>query len=161
MPFTRFRFCFSHSWYVLLVGEGNLKTCSWLFYLGDNCILCEIFLTLHRFAHAESPNGQMVGWAHKYKRRYCTLWFWRSENLASSKIRRRQSNGKRSTWCLYASYVLCAIMASQASVVNIHRCGAFSVARFRRIGQCESLQNVERAAGLAPRFLFYVITLRN
>lgn len=64
-------------------------------------------------------NGQMVGWAHKYKRRYCTLWFWRSENLASSKIRRKQSNGKRSTWCLYASYVLCAIVASQASVFDI------------------------------------------
>ena len=67
----------------------------------------------------KAHNGQMVGWAHKYKRRYCTLWFWRSENLASSKIRRKQSNGKRSTWCLYASYVLCAIVASQASVFDI------------------------------------------
>lgn len=110
---------FLTSAYLILSNHLSVTTYLGWNYLRNSCILCEIFLTLRRLAHAESPNGQMVGWAHKYKKRYCTLWFWRSENLASSKIRRKQSNGKRSTWCLYASYVLWTIIRSQASMYYI------------------------------------------
>lgn len=39
-------------------------------------------------------------------------------------------------------------------IIYLHRRGAFGVARFRLVGQCEGLSTVERAISLAPRFLF-------
>ena len=112
-----------------------------------NSYLCHIFRML------EAPNGHKVAGIHIHKRRYSTLCF---DVLRISQIRiirRTQGNGKRPKWCFIYIYI-CMPLVYTLGCLYRHRRGAFSVARFGRIGQCESLQNVERASELAPRSLF-------
>lgn len=47
------------------------------------------------------------------------------------------------------------VFFGKGDFIYIHLRGAFARCSFRQIGQCESLQIVERAIELAPRFFVY------
>ena len=80
------------------------------------------------------------------------------KGLASTPIRisQKQSNGNAPKGVLYASIGSWRLVCPALMWVQDTRRGAFSVARFDFFGQCESLINVERVTGLAPRFFVSV-----
>ena len=110
---------------------------------------------MHRLTHAESPNGQKVG-RHTYgKRRFCTLWFWRSMNFANSTVSQKQSNAERLMRCIIYSphwlrTILLFVVKSAFYILTL--AWGFRRCSFRLTGQCEGLSIVERVTEQAPRF---------
>lgn len=61
------------------------------------------WLYLQCLARVKALNGQRLG-RHTYgKRRFCTLWFWRSMNFANSTVSQKQSNAERLMRCIIYS----------------------------------------------------------
>ena len=100
--------------------------------------------------------GEVWG-TYTYKRRNCTLWFWRSKNLASSNRLSKTKQRERSMGCLYTA-LICLLgkgMLYISSAWGFQRCS------FRQSGQCEGLYTVERATRPAPRFLCLYVLMKN
>lgn len=77
-------------------------------------------------------------------------------------ISQRQSNGGCPLDVLYSLFLaVCACFCTMARKVRlyIYTKWGFRCCSFRLIGQCEGLQTVERATGLALRFLYMGIFL--
>ena len=87
-------------------------------------------------------------------RRNCTLWFWRSENFATSSVCQEQGNGNALWGVLYTFSISGRrLKLSVAYVVHIPTLTwGFRRCSFRHTGQCEGLLNVERVTEPAPRF---------
>ena len=86
-----------------VVDSYNHKPINWKSFSDNGYVFQKNVLSLHRLTHAESPNGQKVG-RHTYgKRRFCTLWFWRSMNFANSTVSQKQSNAERLMRCIIYS----------------------------------------------------------
>ena len=61
------------------------------------------WLYLQCLARLKALNEQRLG-RHTYgKRRFCTLWFWRSMNFANSTVSQKQSNAERLMRCIIYS----------------------------------------------------------
>lgn len=72
-------------------------------------------------------------------------------------VSQEQSNGDALWGVLYIlilAWMLSSVLLSSNNVY--HRRGAFSIARFRLTGQCESLHIVKRADRKVPTFFFYM-----
>ena len=125
-------------------------------FILKNLVVSEI---IHNFANESQPSWKPMGQrggqdTYINKKAYLALWFWHSENFATSTVSQKQSNGNASWGVLYSFFSFS--FASICQGVNgwyyyTHTWG-FQRCSFRLTGQCEGLQNVERASGLAPRF---------
>ena len=104
----------------------------------------------------------MVGWAHKYRKGvtvrfgFDVIRISQIQLLVKNKATGNAPSGvykhRHALWTMVCK----ELEAIYTSVWGFQRCS------FRQAGQCESLYDVERASGLAPRFFcFYVITLLN
>ena len=93
---------------------------------------------------------------HIHKGVYWTLWFWLFENFATSNCSSKTKQRWMPLGCII--YYLDRFDAKERrwSVkgrLYIHIGVGLSRCSFRRTGQCEGLQTVERVTGLAPRFV--------
>lgn len=138
-----------------VVDSYNHKPINWKSFSDNGYVFQKNVLSLHRLTHAESPNGQKVG-RHTYgKRRFCTLWFWRSMNFANSTVSQKQSNAERLMRCIIYSphwlrTILLFVVKSAFYILTL--AWGFRRCSFRLTGQCEGLSIVERVTEPAPRF---------
>ena len=61
-------------------------------------------LLLYCLYSYRKPWRAEAGRTYIHKRRNCTLWFWHSENFATSSVRQKQSNGNASWGVLYTAH---------------------------------------------------------
>ena len=114
-------------------------------------------LSLRCLYSYRKPRWAEVGQTYIHIRRNCTLWFWRSKNLA---VRAKLSSTKqreRLMGCIvYSPHWLRTALPLVVRRVNyiLTLTWGFRRCSFRLTGQCEGLRIVERATELAPRFLF-------
>ena len=105
------------------------------------------WLYLQCLARLKALNGQRLGRYTYGKRRFCTLWFWRSMNFANSTVSQKQSNAERLMRCII--YILISFGCILHSLVGridyiLTQAWGFRRCSFRLTGQCESLRIVER-----------------
>ena len=99
-------------------------------------------LLLYCLYSYRKPWWAEVGRTYIHKRRNCTLWFWHSENFATSSVRQKQSNGNASWGVLYTALIgfgcISHSLPKKGFYILTHTWG-FRRCSFRQIGRCQSL----------------------
>ena len=98
--------------------QEDMKTCLLYLFSNKSCSRFEnkrIFVVYsfvieknHTFVLSilyRKPQWAEVGQTYIHIRRNCTLWFWHSENFATSSVRQKQSNGNASWGVLYTAII--------------------------------------------------------
>ena len=139
--------------------KSNLKI---ILFLPNQVVSKIKELPFQRLYPYRKPRGAEVGQTYIHIRRNCTLWFWRSKNLAvRAKLSRTKQRERLMRCIVYSPHWLRAILSFVVNSAFYIRTQAWGFRRcsFRQLGRCQSLYCVERVTELAPRFHVYIPTI--
>ena len=144
--------CWAFHWLAkeqwLFLGNTNFLRL-FTFFMWKNLQFQWLCINLPCHSCAESPERGIWGgnWHIHIIKAYLALWFWHSENFATSMVSQKQGN-ENASWvysitAIVGSWCICAPPKSQPFgiyIICIHIRGAFSVARFDLPGNAKAFR---------------------